>query len=298
MSKHKKQHFIPSSYLEAWCDPNTPPKQTPYVWMFSKDGSQVSKKAPQKIFYETDMYTIITPEGDRDLHLEYNLSRVESEFAKVRTRKIGRKQRTTSQEHLVLCMFVAAMFARTKAYGKHQSNQWQQVLDMAEKIQVVMDKATPEERKRMSMALSSPHTKNQKSFSVDEARELAEKPIQSLLSANVMYTAPFLFERPYLILEAPMGSSFITSDDPCVWFDPANYESPRPFGAGGLVSPTLEITLPLSPKQMLFFGSKLIASGLYMPIENETVDNLNRRTRLFSDEFFISNNSKVKLSWL
>ena len=298
MSKHKKQHYIPASYLEAWCDPNTPSGHIPFVWRFSKDGSQVSKKSPKKIFYETDMYTIVTPEGDRDLNLEYNLSKVESEFAKVRTRKLGRKQKITSQEHMVLCMFVAAMFARTKAYAKHQSSQWQKALDMAEKIQAVMDKATPEERKRMSAALSSPHTKNEKSLSMEEVREIVEKPIQSMLSANVVQTAPLLFEKPFLILEAPIGNSFITSDNPCVWFDPADYQNPRPFGAGGLISPTLEITLPLSPKQLLFFGGKLIVSGLYLPAENEMVDNLNKRTRLFSDEFFVSNNSKVKPSWL
>lgn len=272
-------------------------KQTPYVWRFSKDCSQVSKKAPQKIFYETDMYTIFTPEGDRDLHLEYNLSRVEGEFAKVRTRKLGRKRKITSQEHLVLCMFVAAMFARTKAYAKHQSSQWQKALDMAEKIQAILDKATPEERKRMSAALSSPHSGDENSLSIEEVREIVEKPIQSMLSANVVQIAPLLYERPYLILEAPIGNSFITSDNPCVWFDPADYQNPRPFGAGGLISPTLEITLPLSPKQMLFFGGALITSGVYIPIDNEMVDSLNKRTRLFSDEFFISNNPKVKPSW-
>lgn len=297
MTKHKRQHFIPSSYLEAWCDPNTPPKQTPYVWRFSKDDNQVSKKAPQKIFYETDMYTILTPEGDRDLHLEYNLSRVEGEFAKVRTHKLGRKQKPTSQEHLALCMFVAAMFARTKSYAKHQSSQWQKALDMAEKIQAIMDKVTPEERNRMSKALSSPETSGETSFSIEEVREIVENPLQSMLSSNVTQVAPLLYKKPYLILEAPIGNRFITSDNPCVWFDPANYQNPRPLGAGGLISPTLEITLPLSPKQMLFFGGKLIASGFYLPAENETVDNLNKRTRIFSDEFFVSNKSEIKSSW-
>ena len=38
MSKHKKQHFIPRSYLESWCDPKTPHGQNPYIWLFSKDG--------------------------------------------------------------------------------------------------------------------------------------------------------------------------------------------------------------------------------------------------------------------
>lgn len=81
MTEHKRQHYIPSSYLKAWCDPSTPSGQTPYVWRFSKDGNQNNKEVPQKIFYETDMYTIYTQDGERDLTLEYNLSRVEGEFS-------------------------------------------------------------------------------------------------------------------------------------------------------------------------------------------------------------------------
>src|SRR5688500_7740707 len=147
MSKHKKQHYIPSSYLQAWCDLNTPPGQTPYVWRFSKDGSQVNKETPKKIFYETDLYTIFTPDGDRDLHLETSLSKVESAFARLRRLKLNQKKALTSQEHLELCMFVAAMHSRTIGYAKYQSSQWQQVLDMAEKIQSSFNKATPEQRK-------------------------------------------------------------------------------------------------------------------------------------------------------
>lgn len=124
MTKHKRQHYIPSSYLEAWCDLSTPAGQTPYVWQFSRDGSQSRKKAPRKIFYETDMYTINTAGGERDLHLEMNLSRVEDRFSKLREKKLRQKRSLTPKEHYTLCIFVATMHARTKAYGKHQSSQW------------------------------------------------------------------------------------------------------------------------------------------------------------------------------
>ena len=294
MAKHKRQHYIPSSYLEAWCDPDTPTGQTPYIWRFSKDGSQIIKKSPQKIFYETDMYTIYTEDGKRDLHLEYNLSRVEGEFAKLRNRKLRRKQVLTFQEHLVLCMFVAAMFARTKAYGKHQSSQWQKALDLAEKVQSAFENASPEQRKQMAAALSSPYADKERSMSMEDVRELVEHPVQSLLSANVVQIAPLLQKKPFLVLETNDNASFITSDNPCVWFDPADYRNPRPFGAGGLISPTLEITLPLSPTQILFFGGKLLISGAYMSINDiNMVKNLNKRTRLFADEFFVSNRPKI-----
>ncbi len=73
MSKYKKQHFVPKSYLEAWCDPACPKKQTPYVWLFSCDGADIKRKSPKNIFYETDMYTILGKNGERILTLEHGL---------------------------------------------------------------------------------------------------------------------------------------------------------------------------------------------------------------------------------
>lgn len=213
-------------------------------------------------------------------------------------RKLNQKQSLTPQEHLVLCMFVAAMTARTKAYGEYQSSQWQKALDLGEKVQSAFENASPEERKQMSAALASPYADKEESMSMDDVRELVEHPIQSMLTPNVVQLAPLLYKKHFLIIETIDSVGFITSDNPCVWFDPANYQNPRPFGAGGLISPTLEITLPLSPNQMLLFGGKLIISGAYIP-ENDIkmVENLNKRTRLFADKFFVSNCPTISPAW-
>ena len=91
MSKHKKQHFVPSSYLKAWCDPECSPKYSPYVWRFSFDGTESRKKSPDNIFHETDMYTIRRRNGERDLRLEHGLQQLETKFARIR-RKILQRQ--------------------------------------------------------------------------------------------------------------------------------------------------------------------------------------------------------------
>jgi hypothetical protein len=68
--KHKRQHVIPNCYLKSWCDPRTPPGQTPYIWRVSKDGKTKTKRSPEKSFTASDRYTIKMPNGDRDLTLE------------------------------------------------------------------------------------------------------------------------------------------------------------------------------------------------------------------------------------
>ncbi len=83
----KRQHYVPASYTKAWLDPTAPktPTRTPYVWVFDKDGSNKRNKAPEKIFRETDMYTVELSDGSESLHLENGLAEIESKFTSIRT---------------------------------------------------------------------------------------------------------------------------------------------------------------------------------------------------------------------
>src|SRR5450755_976605 len=80
----KSQHFVPRTYLAAWCDPNRPSQMNDYVWRFSLGASLIGKKSPENLFKETDAYTISMPDGTRNLELEDGLSQLESDFAKIR----------------------------------------------------------------------------------------------------------------------------------------------------------------------------------------------------------------------
>jgi len=297
--KHKKQHIVPRSYLEAWCDPNTPPGQTPYVWIFSKDGGQGRKKSPEKILRETDMYTVYANDGQRDLTLETNLSRLEGEFSKLRRGKLDKRLPLASEERLYLCMFVAAMHGRTKAFAAHTSKQWGKALELGEKLERAWETASEEQRAQMAAASPSPPgDEGRDAMTMEEVRKLVERPIQEMLSATVMAQAPLLFETPIAVLETSAAPGFITSDAPGVWFDPARWTLGPGSGAGGLVSPTIEITLPLSPKQMLVFANRAWMRGQYLPVPGEDlVNRLNRRTRLRAHEHFISSREKVRAAW-
>jgi hypothetical protein len=298
MSKHKRQHYIPSSYLEAWCDKNSPSGQKPYLWLISKDGIEIKKKAPEKIFFESDFYTIKAKNGERDLQIEYTLSRLEDKFSRIRKHALNQRKPITPEEHLYLCLFTAAMFSRTKAFGEYNSGQWKRVLDMAEKVKTSVENASSEQRKRMITSLSSPITNNQSRVTIEEVREIVDNPIQSLLPEYVEILGPEFLEMPFIIFHTENETGFITSDNPCVWYDPASLLIPPPLGAGGLVSPTLEITFPLSPSQLLVIASSLPTSGIYIDMNNiEHLNEINHRTRFFAKEYFVSNNPKIESIW-
>ena len=70
MNTHRRQHYLPQSYLQAWTDPECPANHEPYVWIFDREGKEGRAKSPKNIFHETDMYTIVGEDGERDLKLE------------------------------------------------------------------------------------------------------------------------------------------------------------------------------------------------------------------------------------
>jgi hypothetical protein len=77
---HKRQHYVPESYLQAWCDSACPPNQTPYAWFFKRDERIGFKKAPSNMFHESEFYTLKGIDGSRDLRLEKGLSSLEGLF--------------------------------------------------------------------------------------------------------------------------------------------------------------------------------------------------------------------------
>jgi hypothetical protein len=296
MTNNKKQHYIPASYLAAWCDKNTPQDQTPYIWKISKDGKTIENKSPYKTFIESDLYTIIRKDGERDLQIEYTLSKLEDKFVKLRN-KVDKHIQIDNDEFYYICMYISAMKSRTLAFKNHQSKSWQKVIDLGVKMANAMEHASPEERERMAK-LGSRQINGENYLTMDEVKELVDDPIKMMMPTHILQLSPELFQRPFLILESIIEDKFITSDDPCVWWDPASYIKPKPFGAGGLISPSLEITFPLSPTKLVIFGNGPSLNREYLPVNNsDVINNINRRTRHFASEYIVSSSAMINPIW-
>src|SRR5215211_6045079 len=288
---HKRQHYVPLSYLQAWCDPKCPRGQAPYVWLTPVAGGPPKKKSPKKILRETDMYTVVGKSGGRDLSIERGLSRIEGKFARIRRDKLDKRLPLTLEEAAVVCMFVAAMFGRTKTYREHLRSTWGRALDLMEKVEEAHKNATPEQREQMQRALSPvgrPKDRN-RAISKEEVVELVANPLQNMLPATVQAIAPQLIQIPWVVMVAPKGCAFVTSDAPCVWFDKGEYETPRARYAGGLASPTIEVTMPLSPRQIIVFANRLRITGYWTGLRRRDVESLNERTVAMADEFVVRN---------
>lgn len=289
---HKNQHWVPRSYLEAWCDPESPEGQQPYVWRWEKDGNARKRKAPDKLFAEKDLYTLRRPDGTRDLRIEHGLAGLESDFATIRRSKLERGQPLTPSERTAIIAFIGAMHARSRALLRHFSAQFGHILALGEQMKEAYARATPEQRNAMEMTLST----SGKGDSLEEVRETVQQP-QKLLFESIRTEFTIMSNMSLAVLEASEGSRFITSDAPVVWIDPTAYMRPPAYRSFGLGSKAIEITMPVSPRLSLFVSWNHDLNEHRYVSPPKAVEEANRITRFHCHEYFVTNSDIKNDYW-
>lgn len=277
---NKKQHFVPTSYLRSWCDPETSRGREPYVWVFERNKLTGKPKAPQNICWEVDFYTLPRDDGHRDLSLEKGLGRLESDFATVRRKKLDTRQQITRREHFIICAFCAAMHVRTRAQRNYFAAQWRDILDAMDRMVAGYQRGPKDSLSSFSRSIVDSDQADDSSLSHDDVRRIVQYPAQSLLPNGIRVEMPILARMNMAILctDDPVG--FITSDHPCLWFDPASPSMPP-----GLASKTIEVMLPLSSRQLLLLNWHGLSGYIDMPLS--TVTQANRMQRCGCDKQYV-----------
>ena len=278
---NKKQHVVPVSYLKAWCDPETPIGREPYVWVFERNERTGKPKAPHNIFWELDFYTLPGEEGHRDLTLEKGLGRLESDFATVRRKKLDARQQITQREHFIVCAFCAAMHVRTRAQRDYFAAQWRDILDAMDRMAGWVQKAPQAALSSFGRSILTSEQGEDLSLSHEDVRQIVQYPAQSLLPHGIRVEMPILARMNMAILCTDDRVGFITSDHPCLWFDPASPNMPP-----GLDSKTTEVILPLSPQQLLLLNWRGLSGYIDMPLS--TVAQANRSQRCSCDKQYVA----------
>ena len=295
-NEQKRQHFVPACYLKAWLDPSAPKteKNNPYVWLFDKDGTNSKAKAPEKIFRESEMYTLTTPDGARDLRLERGLGTIESNFTRVRTSKFGYQRELTSDDWLWVCLFAAMAHTRTAARRDHLVGNLERLKDMVIKVagpdwekQTQLDPShVTQQQKRQDVYYPQPR----------DFEKLKETSISALLhnATDVILPAFLKMHRTVLTHKDDLG--FITSDAPSVWHDPTAYRRHPYERAIGVMHADIEVTLPISPQQCLLFTHKNVGP-LYTEISSEGVDALNQRHTFYAPSKIVASRNHTRARW-
>lgn len=295
---HKKQHYVPRCYLKAWHDPAVPPggRITPYVWHFEKDGNNSRAKAPANIFTETDIYTIERADGDRDLRLEHGLQGIEDQFTRIRNLRFSRREWPDAEQFVWVLAFVASAQVRTAAMRDFQARQWGDMRQKMERIEQAYREAGPERRKRMSVLGPPPGAKETEGMGIEDLRQVEQNPIRFMLVPALQAVMPIMARMHVAVLctEDPLG--FVTTDKPCTWFNPEGHKLPPLYRSPGLAMRSIEVTLPISPRQCLLISHNPDFTG-YIDIEPHVVDELNRRHIAHCDSAFIACRNETRPVW-
>lgn len=296
---HKHQHYVPQSYLSAWCDPETPAEQEPYVWRYPKAGGDPRRKSPRKIFHETDMYTVNAPgagHNGRDLRIEKTLSQLETGFVEARDKFLLPRKPLPPIQQVKLLAFFAALFARTPAARERVLAQWQPILKHMDELKAAMEALPLEERKaRQIRPLIG--AKGGGGMTQDQVRAVVRNPLQHSIGPMIKAVVESIYKLDMnlcvLCTDDPIG--FITSDDPVTWHDPDAYKRPSFYRSVALMYETVELIMPVAPSRLLLISHKPLDPYLNVPLPY--VDDYNRRTRFFSDRYFIVRRPETRPIW-
>lgn len=158
-----------------------------------------------------------------------------------------------------------------------------------------MDTATPEQKAAMARAAPPTSEDDGGSMTIDQVEQFVENPLRTILPSALRAETPLLFKLDMAIFTTDDEIGFITSDAPCVWFDPEGYKRPPIYRAPGLMHRTIEITLPLSPWRCLYLNRQGIAG--YHAVSMNVVDDINRRVRFSADDGFVVRKEFINQHW-
>jgi hypothetical protein len=233
---------------------------------------------------EGDFYTAYDPSGNRVLELEHKLTETENKFISLRDNKLKHHRPLEPQDRMDLALFVSTMYARTKREKESGKDIWRDYLEMVEHLPPDL----------ANMVRKTPDYQ-------DVIRVHKDQPMLFHLYLFVNMTAPWLFSMNCAIYDTVLSPGIITSDNPCIWFDPAVYNPSIPLTYYGVGSPTLVVVFPISPKQFLIFeqGGHDGYINLHSKpeAEEEFVDDINRWTVSNCDELIVVNEKTFKETW-
>jgi hypothetical protein len=285
-----RQHIVSKCYLKAWCDPSTPKGQDPYIWLISRDASRKVKRAPHKSLTKTGAYTITLNDGKSDLRVETTLSQLEAKFVRVQ-QKIVELKTLDPYDRAYLAAFMATMHSRTDPVAEGMKASISKFHSHVREMEEAIKRGDTAKLPRATMpGEGAPISSADTEYLVRNSRPLV---VEVALSA----AAPIMRNMPLAFLEAPEGSFFITSDNPCVWFDPEAYKRPPFYRNPGLAMKDIEITMPISPRVMALMTHNAKVQG-YTRLTKAHVNELNRRTVGFCHEQFVSNTPETLAIWL
>lgn len=150
---------------------------------------------------------------------------------------------------------------------------------------------SPAERAR----IPKPFPASGPSMSMEQVQQLASNPVPMLIGAALAQLVPQFLHMRLSLFRTDTAPGFITSDAPCVIFDPEAHKRPFPYNAPGLTFPSVQITMPVSPTHLACLTHNKL--NPLDPLPPAMVNDLNRLTRGHADQNFVVSRNYTDEVW-
>lgn len=271
-NKPTRQHYVPQCYLRTFATPDTINHKEPLIWIFPKNERKGRLDKIKNVLFAKDLYTLDNS-GKKDYSIEENLGNIEGEYTTVYREKIAKRLPLSKKDHAVLCIFIGALMQRTLRHKDSVENFLSEVIEMMEKL----DEAH-----------------NTKSKIVEDYKKL-KKDSHKLGIFKILPDIADVLTQMNLafVCTDNISSRYITSDDPCVMFNP-DLQWQKFYGYG-LAQKSIELSVTLSPTTLAVFSWQNLRG--YIHTTNSRVEDHNRMVRHHAYKYFLLNKPKTKFIW-
>lgn len=281
MAQPKKHHRVPKSYLAQFTD------SAGRLWVYDPRSDGPRDSIPLNEAVETDLYSVMAPDGTRDTRVETALAMLESDGAPVLKAIASGATALASlqdQDRAAFAAFVASIYLRSDTLRQHFADFEGRVLTRATELMISHDGAWETFARRQAAdgkPISQELRAKTREFMADPSRyELHMRKDGTMTALATLDTvSQLMFRMHWTLIHAAPGETLVVSDNPVTLV----IVNDRPtFMRGGLGSRDAEVTLPLSPSVALLMHWR---SGLTdkFQADRETTRHLNRMRAGFAE---------------
>jgi len=283
-----KGHYIPQFYLRGFTDPDLPDGHDPFVWIYGTDDRRWRRRAPKNVAAETDYY----------IHdsVEAGLSGLESIAATVIREKVLAGVTLDDEARYGFAMFVATMMMRVPAMHEHVGDFLTELFGL---MQATLHQAMVEDPSRLE-ALKEECRRETGKCDFQDARPEHLDPANARITAThtaalgmsfsaLTDAAEMLARMGWTFIRSQSPHYFITSDAPYFMADPKIPPAMwRTMGTGGLGSPRIQVTLPVTRDVAFMAGWHGEGERRVESASRRLVSEINYRSGLCARRFLIA----------
>lgn len=311
----KHHHYIPQFYVDGFTNDKGE------VFVLEHSTGNINKQSKYGTFHKYKFYTIDfskhekrDPESAKMMKRALGIENIDTSHVKEYPdmiedllsdsetisapiiKKLIEGEQISSTEKIELSTFIALMYTRTPSFRNFASEVEKQMMNQSiKKLFSEKEKVKDLYNKMLAEGYKNKIDVQELFKLVEEDRYKIEVPKELTIQAMLIGTSvidKILYNKTWLIMEAPSMSSFITNDQPVFMNHPIVYEH-GPFSVG-VETPNVEVIFPLS-KELLLVMKDTLRGNVIMrkKIDRTKVRDLNKLIFARSGDYIIARDSAL-----